>query len=679
LFEDRKLEGKPDPEGLLKGADAAPAKTTATRKATMEQHEVRSLREADRSSMVTMLSEEEEDTSTSLSATEEQACKDLAIMTHKAGLPRKYAAPLNELTLSLKAGETKRSKSIVTILLEVLKETREEQNHEKTLHTSNLNEMYRQSWDYMEILIRLANAQSFDQKKIESNRVRILRKLSDSEVMRVDSNKAIGTRTNEEDSCAKANEEFGIREQLRVEDLENLAKLKSLLRALYEKKKPTACAKFNRILCTSKNRGWCVFDKRSGNDQRCSCNVGFYGKACEFRMCPGLAKNFYKAEDVGGCSNRGNCDPVKGLCICGKEYYNGPKHACDYKHAPASLNGQIDNLCSNRGTVDRIRGICNCKRGFWGPGCEQEECPNSNGVEYPLVSGNACNGRGACDPGGGGCTCKPPYWGRSCEYEGCPEDCRGRGKCNMVTGKCSCNKGFFGPACEFHVCPNANPRPVSQCTGCGNCDRNNGRCVCAVGCSGEKCEKTTRCTAANLNSDKMNWWTVWDKPGWLVCPKGQLLYQLERSKCTTFKLKGQEETSGGGALSCVESGGCAAGCEGSDHVFQLRHCYHDLRWYNSFDVAGWSQCLPDYYVAGLFRSCESLYCLNMAKCCSLKQARWVLCGKTRWGANFNGASKGARVGKISSSHSFITGFRRSSGHTLENIEEVSHCGFVRGY
>ena len=105
----------------------------------------------------------------------------------------------------------------------------------------------------------------------------------------------------------------------------------------------------------------------------------------------------------------------------------------------------------------------------------------------------------------------------------------------------------------------------------------------------------------------MNWWTIWDKPGWITCPHGQLLHQLRRTGCS--------------ALSCIDSGACAAGCEGDKHVFATRHCYHDLRWYNSFDGRGWSKCLPDYFVAGLYRSCESLYCLNLAKCCSLKEAR----------------------------------------------------------
>jgi hypothetical protein len=708
LIKDRQLEGKVDPEGLLEDSKAererlknasegeakAAAKAKAARekdlkvevadrakrakkeqdaKATFERRE-KTPRPTRRLREVTLLSEDEHQTS--LTATEVQACKELTLLTKKSKLSRRYFAPLSALAESLKSGEgTGRSKTIVTILLEILKETREEQAMDKMKHKDVLESMYNQSWDLMKILLRSAeNQKQTRNEKLEANRLGILKALQENEKLRVTQNQAKRARDTQEDSCAIMNEEYGVREMLRLEDLENLAKLKSLLRSLYELRKPVACPKHNRVICTNKSRGWCIFAERAGNKQVCSCMVGFYGNACQFRMCPGISKNLYKATDEGVCSNRGVCDPVKGLCKCHKEFYHGPKSACDYKHAPPSLKTGIDDKCSNRGAIDRKRGECNCRAGFYGPGCEQSECSNSNGVKYPMVSGNSCNGRGACSIKSGTCSCRPPYHGTSCEFEKCPEDCRGRGTCNSITGGCACNKGFFGPACEFHDCPD-------NCSGGGKCDRNNGRCVCTVGYSGRKCQKTTRCKAANLNNAKMNWWTVWDKPGWMVCPKGQLLYQLQRSQCKTFKdpkIKNSEESTGG-ALSCIESGGCAAGCEGDDHVFQLRHCYHDLRWYNSFDMAGWSQCLPDYFVAGLFRSCESLYCLNMAKCCSLKDSRWVKCGKTRWGPNFNGASSGARLGKISSKHSFITGFRRGVGHTLTDIEEVSWCGFVRGY
>jgi hypothetical protein len=183
--------------------------------------------------------------------------------------------------------------------------------------------------------------------------------------------------------------------------------------------------------------------------------------------------------------------------------------------------------------------------------------------------------------------------------------------------------------------------------------------VCKDGYSGIKCENTKQCTAKNLVNNEMNWWTIWDKPGWMVCPKGQLMHGLKRSTCE--------------ALSCIDSGECGAACEGDNHVFQLRHCYHDIRWYNTFDTAGVSTCLDDYFVAGLFRSCESLYCLNMAKCCSLKEARWTQCSWSNW-AIFNGPST-ARVKEAQ----FIVGFKRSEGHQLKNIDEAKGCRFVRGY
>ena len=117
--------------------------------------------------------------------------------------------------------------------------------------------------------------------------------------------------------------------------------------------------------------------------------------------------------------------------------------------------------------------------------------------------------------------------------------------------------------------------------------------------------------------------------------------------------------------------------EGESHIYQPYHCYHDLAWYNSMDHAGWSKCLPNYYVAGLYRSCESLYCLNMAKCCSLEDARWAMCGQTIWGTSFNNVGW-SNLGQAGA-HAFITGFKRSKVHTISSIDSASYCGFVRGY
>lgn len=287
-----------------------------------------------------------------------------------------------------------------------------------------------------------------------------------------------------------------------------------------------------------------------------------------------------------------------------------------------------------------------------------------------MASSNACNGHGACSIETGLCSCQHPYYHEetdgsgSCNLERCQDNCSGRGDCDPQDGSCICkppNKyAGANDACRWTLCNGGD--------GCGEpsggwCNRNDGTCMCNMGYSGKKCEPTGRCNSKTLSNRKMNWWTIWDKPGWLVCPKGQLMYRLQRSNCQ--------------ALSCLESGGCAAACEGQDHVFQLRHCYHDRTWYTSFDRAGVSKCLDDYFIAGLFRSCESLYCLNMVKCCSLKEARQPgdLCGEAMWNADFNNGAKPAEVPE----NKFITGFRRSEGHELKNIEGATYCGFVRGY
>merc|ERR1711934_913970 len=111
------------------------------------------------------------------------------------------------------------------------------------------------------------------------------------------------------------------------------------------------------------------------------------------------------------------------------------------------------------------------------------------------------------------------------------------------------------------------------------------------------------------NTPETNWYTVWDTPGWIACPTGQLMYRIERRNCN--------------ALSCLDSGSCASACEGNSMVYELLHCYHEMGWYNSFDQKGWSMCALNYFVAGLYRSCESLYCLQMGKCCSMTDVRWA--------------------------------------------------------
>eukprot|EP00656_Telonema_subtile_P016801 TRINITY_DN188_c0_g2_i1.p1 TRINITY_DN188_c0_g2~~TRINITY_DN188_c0_g2_i1.p1 ORF type:complete len:1004 (+),score=330.41 TRINITY_DN188_c0_g2_i1:193-3204(+) len=683
------LEQLKKEEGLDTTKEAKPEK-----KLLMEDDEVPRL-PGHETNLAKVIGQDDVKSSWKLDAHESVAQKKLEAMGSKR-IPDKYKIPLVELALAIKQGQEAKTKNIVEILMDVIHITREEQANDKTKHTETLDSDFDQSWAYKTIMNTEAANQAAWRSEMETERLGLLEDASKAEELRVDMLKDGDAKTREEDMCAKAAEDYGVAEGMRGEDLENLVKLKSLLRMLYFKKKPLNCPRNpdSKAVCSGMDRGWCVFvDKHPKNEQRCSCNVGFYGEACQYVMCPGLAKNLYKHDAATGvCSNtqgketRGICNKMTGLCGCHddikstRRFYHGPKRACEFAYAPASKSGDVDNLCSGRGRpfqnkadpenvitygdgYDKVRGQCHCQIEFWGPGCEFKKCPGGaaggeNSVLYPSTSSNACAGRGACSDDDGKCSCPWPYRGGKCEFEDCPGDCRASGKtsCKSDTGKCMCKDPTWGHECEYLSCP-------ADCNGSGGeCNRNDGKCICHMGYSGPTCQKTKRCTAKKgLYEDNMNWWTVWDKPGWITCPHGQLLHQLKRGLCS--------------GLSCIDSGACAAGCEGDKHVFQLRHCYHDLRWYNSFDGKGWSKCLPDYYVAGLYRSCESLYCLNLAKCCSLVDTRWTECKEANWEPIFNGPG----TAKVPNDVSFITGFYRDSGHTLKDLDKASYCGFVRGY
>jgi len=691
------LEQMKKDEGLNTAEETAPSPPAKT--LLMEDDEVPRL-PGHQKSLAKVIAEDDDvekgASAWKLNDKESQTQKSLEKMGNER-LPEKYKIPLVELAVAIKEGNEKKSKNIVEILMDVIHITREEQANDKQKHTENLDSDFEQSWSYKTIMNNEAASQAAWRAEMETERLGLLKDGEDGEGLRTNMLADGDAKTREEDLCGKAAEDYGVAEGKRLEDLENLVKLKSLLRMLYFKKKPLDCSRNEdtKAVCSGKDRGWCVFvDKHPKNEQRCSCNVGFYGKACQYAACPGIAQNLYHHDAATGvCSNqagketRGTCNKMTGLCTCSDEvestrrFYHGPKRACEWARAPPSKNGEVDNKCSQRGRsfqnkadpenvitysdgYDKVRGNCHCMIEFWGPGCEFKKCPGGaklsagGAVLYPSTSSNACAGRGACSDDNGACTCPWPFRGTQCEFEDCPGDCRASGKsaCKSDTGKCMCKDPTWGHECEYLSCP-------ADCNGSGGeCNRNDGKCICKMGYSGETCQQTKRCTAkASLYEESMNWWTVWDKPGWITCPHGQLMYELKRNTCD--------------ALSCIDSGACAAGCEGDDHVFQLRHCYHDLRWYNSMDGRGWSKCLPDYYVAGLYRSCDSLYCLNLAKCCSLVGTRWTECKEANWEPVFNGPG----TAKVPNDVAFITGFYRDAGHTIKDLDKASYCGFVRGY
>jgi hypothetical protein len=645
---DEALQGNPNPEGL-------PMHEPSPKEASMSKDEIE-------------LAEDDE-VPQPVAPAERPALnllKSLAKHATRQRLNSRYALPITELAIAVSAGKKRKAKNIVQILLDVKEITVEEQRKDKEELVVQLDSFFSRAWDMRNSMNAEGAKQDELLNTIDSAQSEMTMMLQDTEEQLQAIRTQLEVRTLEEDRCSKEDEEFGIREAVRVEDLENLVKLTSLLRSLYDKIEPTACkAGENKVMCTNKDNGWCVFQDKESNDQRCSCNHGFYGVTCEKAMCPGEGQTLYMAKNAEGernpgvCSNHGNCDSDTGTCAkCDDGFYHGDKQACELKHCPASKGDVVDEQCSGHGTCDTKRGRCSCEEGWSGPGCENMSCPNSNGVLYPFDSANACNGRGACDVETGKCACSQPYYGDSCEKSKCPDDCLGLGGCNAETGKCACPEGRHGSACEFQTCPKDCNSP-----GGGSCNRLTGHCVCKMGYIGESCEISTRCSAAANSVKEQNWYTVWDKPGWITCPQGQLVYGLRRSVCES--------------LACLEAGRCAAPCEGTgdeEKPLEIRHCYHSLDWYGSFDKEGWSKCDPNYAVAGLYRSCDSLYCLQMAKCCSYKDSRWSQCSEVNWFAPFNAAGW-VKV----PDHQFISGFYRGAGHQLNNIDKAWSCGLVQGY
>merc|ERR1711964_70146 len=80
-------------------------------------------------------------------------------------------------------------------------------------------------------------------------------------------------------------------------------------------------------------------------------------------------------------------------------------------------------------------------------------------------------------------------------------------------------------------------------------------------------------------------------------------------------------------------------------------------------------CRRNYFVAGLFRShCNSLYCLEMAKCCQVKRSIWTRC---MWTPVKFGAGK--KTATVQGTKSFIAGFYRTKQYTLGGLTYYYEC------
>lgn len=235
-----------------------------------------------------------------------------------------------------------------------------------------------------------------------------------------------------------------------------------------------------------------------------------------------------------------------------------------------------------------------------------------------------------CNPHDGKCVCGENTWGPTCSFQMCPfldemgtgsplflpsyskRSCHGQGRCDDRTGQCVCDEGFHGESCEQQEIKSETATPVRTCPGAAQigkwCDRTSGLWTCEFG-SGPLCDPPTR--------EKVfvaDWTRSMDKWGWSLCPEGSLLFGLNRGPVST----GNDVA--GDALYSIESAKCAVPSAGA-----VLNCYHH-NWWQALDSAGEAFCRQNYFVAGLFRShCNSLYCLEMAKCCQVRHATWSDC------------------------------------------------------
>eukprot|EP00656_Telonema_subtile_P048835 TRINITY_DN5926_c0_g1_i1.p1 TRINITY_DN5926_c0_g1~~TRINITY_DN5926_c0_g1_i1.p1 ORF type:complete len:860 (+),score=192.46 TRINITY_DN5926_c0_g1_i1:204-2783(+) len=394
------------------------------------------------------------------------------------------------------------------------------------------------------------------------------------------------------------------------------------------------------------SRGTCV--ELDGKPARCLCTMGFYGDHCQHTMCPGFGGGKFQADMQGACSG-GVCDSQKGVCSsCQPNEYSGALKACELKKCPS-----VD--CSGHGQCDAEEGKCQCHEGWSGDKCHEKTCAGPENKFYAPSSHNSCSGRGVCNPDTGECSCKQPFMGAGCEQSGCLNDCSGHGSCDAKQGKCICEEGFRGPACELKNCPN-------DCSGNGLCNRLSGWCDCKRGYTGEDCGQATGCT-----KEVADWWTTFDHEGWGVCPKGTLLQGLYRNDCE--------------GLACIETAQCVTPCAGDTPLEsdpgtfggETGMCYHHS-FHDSFDSRGWSRCHQGFFLAGIYRSkSDSLYGLQMGKCCAIAGQTWDGCSEADWSVSWQ-----AKGWSAVPRNKFITGFFRDGPkHVLSTITKASACGFTK--
>jgi hypothetical protein len=603
--------------------------------------------------------ESESDLAVSVNATQEEVENRLRAELHSLVATSHAMSDLRcrnvvRQALAMLDNKVRAGKPLVMLLVDLRKQLKNEQDKDDVEWLSALKDFHRREADINRALAIEKHRQQRYTALVRTHRNAIrehIRSLvRNHEEFRI-AKRAFNA---ERRRCKKEEVQYSVRYQINQEEQLNIKRLMSLLRAWSSKKIPRCPAQ-----CTDPAQGSCIFVDRYGPKTQCACEWGWWGEACQYKMCPGDGRDeegtptVFAMSDAGVCSDNGKCNARTGKCTCKRGYYQGPNAACEKHRCPGR------GKCSGRGKCDTATGQCTCKEQFWGPGCEWRKCLGANNILHPGSSSAACNGHGACDPKRGTCSCDSSYYGKTCQWFRCPLDCQGRGTCNKATGRCECAKGYSGRSCGYRTCP-------ENCGGRsrGFCDRLTGRCTCFKGTSGATCRSARAC-----QSQIVSWWTSFDKKGWSTCSPGSLLQGLYRNVASCK------------AIYCLEMVRCAQPCEATGsskkrEVLELDNCYY-ADWYKSILVEGWQRCAVNYFLAGMYRnSSDSLYGIVMGLCCSVADATYQRCRTHTCFTSFNKIGWSV-VTSTPQEGRFMTGLFRGRSHTLDAIDTAASCEFRR--
>eukprot|EP00928_Gymnodinium_smaydae_P009044 TRINITY_DN13336_c0_g4_i1.p1 TRINITY_DN13336_c0_g4~~TRINITY_DN13336_c0_g4_i1.p1 ORF type:complete len:1143 (+),score=137.52 TRINITY_DN13336_c0_g4_i1:914-4342(+) len=101
----------------------------------------------------------------------------------------------------------------------------------------------------------------------------------------------------------------------------------------------------------------------------------------------------------------------------------------------------------------------------------------------------------------------------------------------------------------------------------------------------------------------VDWTHSFDVEGWSSCPEGFFISGFKRCSCSELK--------------CLEEVKCI---RDKSFPLKLQGCYERPEFGLSFDRAGWSGCLDDDAMVGIWRgSCDKIGCMENIKCCPVAQ------------------------------------------------------------